>query len=403
MKKKLLALLLLVPILLIPIISCEGDALGGLSELMESFGKNSLIKGKIVVPDTSQGAKATEAMSDLAKLDKTDEGYADAYTAAVEEIRKATEEALASKNSAKAKAFVDKMQTALEEDAPKPEKVEEKVQELAKDPEHGGLGIDIVIETEGDLLAVILLVDLFEKEEDLENWDLDEDEDKIYEFINEAIQVIDIVKTVSPVNGIKIDDILGDLLIQFMGGGSEGDGEDKSVSRDGGVGEALAMVKPILDSVIKAIGVEENGKINDDNLKRMVSSFAIMRSSYEKLANALEKGSTDKKLSLSDIVNYLLSVVFTEADGIIKDATSSDGDGKTFKDLIEAYIEWDETGNDNVFADFSGLFGDGDADLFKGSLEKAYDVLKVLADDHIDDSDWIMDFLEDLKNQGGQP
>jgi len=216
MKKKLLVLLLLVPILLIPIISCEGDALGGLSELMESFGKNSLIKGKIVVPDTSQGAKATEAMSDLAKLDKTDEGYADAYTAAVEEIRKATEEALASKNSAKAKAFVDKMQTALEEDAPKPEKVEEKVQELAKDPEHGGLGIDIVIETEGDLLAVILLVDLFEKEEDLENWDLDEDEDKIYEFINEAIQVIDIVKTVSPVNGVKIDDILGTDLIKDL-------------------------------------------------------------------------------------------------------------------------------------------------------------------------------------------
>lgn len=38
MKKKLLVLLLVVPILLIPILSCEGDVLGSLSDLMESLG-----------------------------------------------------------------------------------------------------------------------------------------------------------------------------------------------------------------------------------------------------------------------------------------------------------------------------------------------------------------------------
>src|SRR5690554_4104678 len=109
MKKKLLALLLLVPILLIPIISCEGDALGGLSDFMKTFGTNTLVKSGIVVPDTSQGAEATKAMSGLAELKETDEGYEEAYIAAVDEIKKATEEALASKNSAKAKAFVEEM------------------------------------------------------------------------------------------------------------------------------------------------------------------------------------------------------------------------------------------------------------------------------------------------------
>jgi len=211
MKKKLLALLLLVPILLIPIISCEGDALGGLSDFMGTFGTNTLVESGIVVPDTSQGAEATKAMSGLAELKKTDEGYEEAYTAAVDEIKKATEEALASKNSAKAKAFVEEMQKPRAEGAGLPTKVED-----AKGKLESETGIELEIETEGDLLAAILLVDLMEKATDTEtDWDT-ATEEEIMEFVSEALQVIDIVKTVSPVNGVKIDDILGTDLIKDL-------------------------------------------------------------------------------------------------------------------------------------------------------------------------------------------
>ncbi len=216
MKKKLLVLLLIVPILLIPILSCEGDVLGSLSELMGKMGTNSLVEGGVVVIDTSQGAKASGSMSALADLEEEDEGYEDAYKDAVKDIKDAATEALASKGSTKANAFVNEMQKPLEEDAPKPQKVTEAVDELKKDPDDGGLGIEIVIETEGDLLAAILLVDLMEKATDTEtDWDT-ATEEEIMEFVSEALQVIDIVKTVSPVNGVKIDDILGTDLIKDL-------------------------------------------------------------------------------------------------------------------------------------------------------------------------------------------
>jgi len=381
MKKKLLALLLLVPILLIPIISCEGDALGGLSELMESFGKNSLIKGKIVVPDTSQGAKATEAMSDLAKLDKTDEGYADAYTAAVEEIRKATEEALASKNSAKAKAFVEEMQKPRAEGAGLPTKVED-----AKGKLESETGIELEIETEGDLLAAILLVDLMDAVEAAEDdWE-DASEEDILKFVGEASQVIDVVKTVSPVNGVKLDDILDELLggdLAALFGGSKG------VSRDGEgsdpvdpVTEALGMVKPIIDTIIKGIGIDSNNKINSQGLKRMIGSFTIINYSYERIADSLPEPDDEEKVAaligkvkftLTDIVNYIFSVVFAKADGIIGYVTDDKAD---FEDLINTYIEWND-GNQDAFDELEGLL-DGDADLFEIVLSESLETLNKL-------------------------
>lgn len=388
MKKKLLALLLLVPILLIPIISCEGDALGGLSELMGSFGKNSLIEGKIVVPDTSQGAKATKAMSGLAGLDKDDDDYEEVYAAGVQEIKDTVNEALASKGSAKAKAFVEDMKTLLAEDAKKPKKVEDAIEEYAKDPGEGGLGIEIVVETEGDLLAAVLLVDLMDKAKD--DW-TDVDEEEIVEFISEALQVIDVVKTVSPANGIKIDDILGELLDGDL---SELFRGRKGVSRDGDddLDEALATIKPILDSIIKEIGKGEDGKISEKGLKRMVSSFGMMRVSYESLAPLL--AGRNQQLELTDIVNYTLSVVFTEVDKIIKDKAIGD---KTFKDLIDAYILYDEDDDLSVFADFDDLFDSEDEGLIMATLKEAMETLFLLLD-ATTGGQQIKDMLEDITN-----
>ena len=366
MKKKLLALLLLVPILLIPIISCEGDALGGLSDFMGTFGTNTLVESGIVVPDTSQGAEATKAMSGLAELKKTDEGYEEAYTAAVDEIKKATEEALASKNSAKAKAFVEEMQKPRAEGAGLPTKVED-----AKGKLESETGIELEIETEGDLPAAILLVDLMDTVEAAgDDWE-DASEEDILKFVGEASQVIDIVKTVSPVNGVKLDDILeellgGDLAALFR--------SSKGVSREGEesdpIEEALGMVKPIIDTIIKGIGIDSNNKINSQGLKRMIGSFTIINYSYERIADSLPEPDDEEKVAaligkvkftLTDIVNYIFSVVFAKAD---------------FEDLINTYIEWND-GNQDAFDELEGLL-DGDADLFEIVLSESLETLNKL-------------------------
>ncbi len=352
MKKKLLALLLLVPILLIPIISCEGDALGGLSDLMGTFGTNSLIESGIVVIDTSHGAKTAEAMSGLAE--------ADDYDAAVQAIRDMADEALASKGSAKANAFVEEMKKEKESETP------QAVKDVLDD-----LGIDEdILETEGDLLAAVLLTDLVGKADDLGA----ATEEEILEFVSEALQVIDIVKTVSPVSGIKIDDILGDILAGgdfgdlFRGRGASRDGEDE-------IEQALGMVKPLLDAVIREIEKDSNGHVKDKGLKRMISSFAMMRTSYEKLAPHLE--SSGEELELTDIFNYILSVIFTEAEGLIKTAT---GNTLGFRDLINAYIDWDN-GTENAFKPFEDLFEeDGDDNLMNNTLERAETTLLLLLD-----------------------
>jgi hypothetical protein len=361
MKKKLLALLLLVPILLIPILSCEGDILGSLSDLMGTMGTNSLIEGGAVVIDTSHGGAAAEKMSGLADAEDDD-----AYSAAVEEIKDVVKEALASKGSTKAKAFVEDMKKPLSDDTTVPTKVEPAVEDL-----NTQLGLDFEIETEGDLLAAILLVDLMDKAKD--DWE-GASEEEIMEFVSEALQVIDIVQTVSPVNGVKIDDILGELL---GGDLSELFRSRHGISRDGDpeeeIDKALGMLRPILDPIIRAIGKNESGGISQKGLNKMIFNFKIIRQSFDDMADALkgiDPETSDIEFSLTDFVNYALSVVFTEANGVIDLMT----EGKaTFADLIEAFTS---NGTRLVmtmyFADFSGLFsGDGDADLFKGSLEKA--------------------------------
>lgn len=394
MKKKLLALLLLVPILLIPILSCEGDILGSLSDLMGTMGTNSLIEGGAVVIDTSHGGAAAEKMSGLADAEDDD-----AYSAAVEEIKDVVKEALASKGSTKAKAFVEDMKKPLAEDAQKPDKVLQVVQELGKDPEEGGLGFEIEIETEGDLLAAILLVDLMEKAKD--DWE-GASEEEIMEFVSEALQVIDIVQTVSPVNGVKIDDILGELL---GGDLSELFRSRHGISRDGDpeeeIDKALGMLRPILDPIIRAIGKNESGGISQKGLNKMIFNFKIIRQSFDDMADALkgiDPETSDIEFSLTDFVNYALSVVFTEANGVIDLMTESKA---TFADLINIYIDWAD-GKEIDFENYAALFSGGDdeegATLVDNILDKVLGTLEILAP--FSNDQWIFELLQNIEDDG---
>jgi hypothetical protein len=388
MKKKLLALLLLVPILLIPIISCDGDALGGLSDLMGTFGKNSLVEGGAVVIDTSHGGKAAEKMSGLADLDDDD------YDDAVVEIKEVVKEALASKGSTKAKAFVEEMKKPLPEDADVPGKVEDAVDELEDE-----LGIEFEIETEGDLLAAVLLVDLMDKAKD--DWE-GADEEDILEFVSEALQVIDIVQTVSPVNGVKIDDILGELL---GGDLSELFGSSSGISRNGDLQEeidkALGMLRPILDPIIRAIGKGVDGQIDQKGLDRMIFNFKVIRQSFEDIAKAIKEKEIDKEkleFTLTDFVNYGLSVVFTEANEVIKHMTNDD-DFK-FANLINIYIDWTDD-KEIDFATIVALFDGGDeeegAPIVEAILDKVLGTLEELIP--YSNDEWILELFNDNENE----
>ncbi len=385
MKKKLLALLLLVPILLIPIISCEGDALSGLSDLMGNFGKNSLVEGGAVVIDTSHGPETANKMSKLAELGEGE------YDDAVDEIKEVVKEALASKGSTKAKAFVEEMEKLLPEDTEVPDKVGTKVEALETE-----LGIEFEIETEGDLLAAVLLVDLMARAED--DWEA-ATEEEIIDFVSEALQVIDIVQTVSPVNGVKIDDILGELL---GGDLSELFGSSSGISRNGvpqeEIDKALGMLRPILDPIIRAIG-KDGDKINQKGLDRIIFNFKVMRQSFEDIAKALEKGEIDKKkveFTLTDFVNYGLSVVFTEANGVIKLMTDED---LKFADLINIYIDWTndkEIDFETILALFDGGNEEEGAPLVEAILDKVLGTLEVPVP--YSNDQWILELLDDIEN-----
>jgi len=252
-----------VPILLIPILSCEGDVLGSLSELMGKMGTNSLVEGGVVVIDTSQGAKASGSMSALADLKEEDEGYEDAYKDAVKDIKDAATEALASKGSTKAKAFVEDMKKPLSDDTTVPTKVETAVEDL-----NTQLGLDFEIETEGDLLAAVLLVDLMYKAKD--GWE-GASEEEIMEFVSEALQVIDIVQTVSPVNGVKIDDILGELL----GGDLSGLFRSRhGISRDGDLEEEIDFEN--YAALFSGGDDEEGATLVDNILDKVLGTLEIL-------------------------------------------------------------------------------------------------------------------------------
>ena len=185
MKKKLLVLLLIVPILLIPILSCDG--LESLSDLMGSLGGNALIDSGIITVNTSHAAAAIDAAKDLNAEDN------EAYKAGVQDIKDTIAGAM---NSPEKKEALKKN---MEEDANQediPSKVSGKLEEV------GSAGFDFEIETQGDLIAAILFVEFIENVEDVlsgseDDFDWDtatpEEKDKVLDLISDALGVLEII------------------------------------------------------------------------------------------------------------------------------------------------------------------------------------------------------------------
>jgi hypothetical protein len=381
MKKKLLALLLLVPILLIPILSCE-DALGSLGDFMGTLGSNALIDAGIITVNTTHAAAAIDAAKDL----KNVEGDVEAYKAGVQDIKDTISGAM---NSPEKKEALKKNMEGEADKDDIPAKVEGKLDEL------GTAGFDFEIETQGDLIAAILFVEFLENVEEVlgtgeDDFDWDtatpEEKDKVLDLISDALGVLEIIETISPTNAIG----LNELLDAF--------GINRGISRDGGEeGPNLEDMEAIVDLLINSIGTTEDNKINRKNLSSMITNFGLMRKTYENLARNIS--GSGQELEINDALNYLLSVVFTEANKLFKAPENTTG--KSFADLIDAFLDYRENEDEAVFADFEPIFENAENlidEIFdpEGTIFKTFE--KIIG--AIPNAGWIVEEIENALKGG---
>ncbi len=352
---------LVVPILLLTIVSCDGDIFGTLSDFMGQTGTNIYVENGLVTIDTSQGAAVVEATGNILDLEEpaapsnpeipTDEesaaieAYEEAYAAEVETMKTTITEALTSPQ--KTEALVEALVTPLADSTDIPTKVTDVIDDMEAD-----LGIIIADPvTEGDLVTLILITDLYESAAPLvallDDGDdtNDPSEEELLQLVSDALQVVDIVNTVSPTGAINLDDILSnliddpELLDQIMGRSSTTSRDVPPAEEDDD--DPMTFIEPIFTTVIDSIGTTGTGdteEIISANLQSAVRSFAIIRSSYEQMAPVI--AASGAELELTDVVNYVLSVVFTEADAFFGSVGTTSDSPITFEDALNNVIYW---------------------------------------------------------------
>lgn len=343
MRKKLMGILL-VPVLLLAIVSCDDNIFGTISDFMGQAGANVYVDGGLVQVDTSQGATVSNA---LAELTTGAIPVAD-YQEQVETAKTAIVEALASET--KKAALVVAMSEPLPSTPTLPPRVEDAI--AAIEDTTNGLGIDIntdAIETEGDLLALILIAELYHNVSDAidaAGGDVGELTDKqALALVSEAQQVIEIVRTISPVGPVTPDDILGQLIGDQALLDQLFRGTARSTTREGEDDfDPSTILEPIFNTVINAIGKGRDGYILLSGLKRMQTNFSMMRIAYEQMAPAL--AGSGKALELTDSINYALSVIFTEADAFLSSVSTTDTPDLTLEIAINDIIDWIDDGKD---------------------------------------------------------
>ncbi len=200
----------------------------------------------------------------------------------------------------------------------------------------------------------------------------DEEREEAMGLISEALEVLEIIETISPTNAVGINELLKAFDVSSMRT-SRGDGE-------GLTDELEAIIGMLIDS----IGTTDEGKINGKNLNSMITNYGLMRKTYEKLAPKL-KGS-NQELEVNDALNYLLSVFFTEANKLFKSNNLS------FADFIDTYLGPDDNYDDFEDAlsgagELMNILSDGESTVYK----TFHDILAA-----VPGSDWIESFIEDL-------
>jgi len=318
MRKKMI-LLLIIPIILIAIVSCDLDSL---SDFMGSMGGNVLLSSGMVTLDTAANDKALESISNFLDedgnldLDKVDE-----VKDLLKEIQQSPE---------KMKDFKSKASKPLDEDV-YTDDIKGQIEDIIEDL---GLGDDIEIEitTQADLLVASLIISMAESVKD------DMNEEEVKDLINDAILVIETINAVSPVGLIDLGSGMKDLLNEFL----DKNRGSRGMSRDGGRDDDLSdtindLILPILKPTLIAIDTDKDSEISLDELKIAVRDFSMMRKSYETMAKKLlDNGNARRKLKFTDQINYALSVVFSIGPQVFKEYLNG-GNSEFLAFLNDAY------------------------------------------------------------------
>jgi hypothetical protein len=245
----------------------------------------------------------------------------------------------------KTQKLVDAMSQQLAPGTPVPPLAQQAVDDIQTE-----LGITIytaTLETEGDLAALVLIAQLYQNASeaiDAAGGDVgDLTDEQALALVSEAQQVIEIVRTISPVGSVTLDDILGQLIGDQAILDQLFRGTARSTAREGEDDfDPSTILEPIFNSVINAIGKNDDGDILSSGLKRMQTNFSMMRIAYEQMAPAL--AGSGKALELTDSINYALSVIFTEADAFLSSVSTTDTPDLTLEIAINDVIDWIDAG-----------------------------------------------------------
>jgi len=301
--RKVMLLLLLIPVLLFTIVSCEGDLLTTISEFMGATQGNVLIENGLVTVDTSEVDAVTTAVTDLI-LDPEGTPPSEAE---LDDLQEDLAEILNSEQ--KSDALLEDMAEPAGE---VPEETIERLADYLPQDENGEVLDDL---TQGDLLVAELMAAVLENDvarallEDPDDPTItDEQKDKL---LSDALQAIEIIKQISSVGTVSIDSIISDLLSDFL---------SRSVgSRDfagptpAEMNEYWGYAEPVLQGILEAAGTDVDGDvetINQAGLATLISNYRNIRSAYE---TSVVTMASDTVFELSDLIYYALSVVFTEA------------------------------------------------------------------------------------------
>lgn len=309
MGKRLLAFLI-VPIILVAFVSCEGDIFGTISNFMGQAGENVLSDVTTVPSDNVDNLSGA-----LAEVNDLDDDLAEVTVTvktSVKEIIKSTGE------------------TALAEEA---------LAEPIEDPE-GETGLEADIRTyytdelgldadevpttitQADLAVVIYLKDIA-------------NETDATKKVETTKELVEFIKKTSPIGNINVLTAVNTLLTNMM------DSEDRSVSRSGsreipdaytdidtGISysnapaeqvDMLINITGIMKTILVAIDVDGNNVISTGETLTFKQDYAAIRKGYEsyEVDSSTGEVTIGPGMQLSDLIAYVLSVVFTEVPGII--------------------------------------------------------------------------------------
>jgi len=204
MKRRKLAFLI-VPIILLAFVSCEGDIFGTISDFMGQTGENVLVSGGLVGVNTQQVDAVSQSVSTMA--DENGDPDPEKVTQVKEDLKNVLDspkktEAL---KTDLAKDISDESQTTADN-------LKTKLNDMKADLGIDDADLDFEIKTEADLLVATLIVDIANNFGDLD----EDDEDQLIALASEALFVVEVIKAVSPTGMVDLDDAVNDLLTSFL-------------------------------------------------------------------------------------------------------------------------------------------------------------------------------------------